>query len=51
MADKAMPRPECSKRETAISTLQHAIEVGILSGPAKPFNPVLFKQKMRKSRD
>jgi len=39
------------KREVAISKLQHAIDVGRSSGPAIPFDPVLFKQKMRKTHD
>ena len=43
--------PSDPKREVAISKLQHAIDLGRSSGSAIPFDPVLFKQKMRKTHD
>ena len=46
-----MNKTRNSKREVAILKLQHAIDVGHSSGPAIPFDPVLFKQKMRQADD
>ena len=43
--------PNDPERKTAISKLQHAIDLGRSSGPAIPFDPVLFKQKMRKTHE
>jgi antitoxin ParD1/3/4 len=38
------------EREVVIAGLQDAIDAGLNSGPAAPFDPAVFKQKMRQTR-
>ena len=38
------------ERGVVIAELQAAIDAGLNSGPAVPFDPTAFKQKMRQSR-
>lgn len=51
MASETDSNGKNPEREVAISKLQHAIDSGLCSGPTKPLSPVLFKQKMRQSRE
>ncbi|WP_457647443.1 type II toxin-antitoxin system ParD family antitoxin [Profundibacter sp.] len=38
------------ERRAVVAELQAAIDAGLNSGPAVPFDPEAFKQKMRQSR-
>jgi len=38
------------ERGAVIADLQAAIDAGLNSGPAVPFDPAVFKQKLRRSR-
>lgn len=38
------------ERSTVIAELQSAIDAGLNSGPAKPFDPATFKRKMHQAR-
>lgn len=39
------------ERSKVIFELQKAIDEGLCSGPANPFDPKLFKRKMREARN